>query len=50
MRHYSRRTEEAYTAWIRRYVLFHKKRHPRDMGAAEVAAFLADLAVRHRVV
>ena len=49
MRHYSRRTEEAYTAWIRRYILFHKKRHPREMGAAEVSAFLADLAVRQRV-
>jgi len=49
MRHYSRRTEEAYTAWIRRYILFHKNRHPREMGAAEVSAFLADLAVRQRV-
>ena len=49
MRHYSRRTEEAYTAWIRRYILFHKKRHPGEMGAAEVSAFLAYLAVRQRV-
>jgi len=48
VRLYSRRTEEAYTAWIRRYILFHKKRHPREMGAAEVSAFLADLAVRQR--
>ena len=49
MRHYSRRTEEAYTAWIRRYILFHKKRHPGEIGAAEVSAFLADLAVRQRL-
>jgi hypothetical protein len=39
-RQYSRRTEEAYTGWIRRYVIFHDKRHPREMGAGEVAAFL----------
>ena len=36
IRHYSRRTEEAYIAWIRRYVLFHNKRHPAEMGAPEV--------------
>jgi hypothetical protein len=44
MRHYSRRTEEAYAAWVRRFVLFHDKRHPREMGEAEVAAFLSHLA------
>ena len=33
-RHYSRRTEEAYVAWIRRYIFFHAKRHPAEMGAA----------------
>src|SRR4029079_9099353 len=45
-RHYSLRTEEAYVAWIRRFVLFHGKRHPVEMGEAEINAFLTDLAVR----
>lgn len=44
VRHYSLRTEEAYVGWIRRYVLFHGKRHPKDMGEAEINAFLAHLA------
>ena len=44
MRHYSPRTEQAYIGWIRRFILFHHKRHPKDMGAAEVAAFLSSLA------
>jgi integron integrase len=48
-RHYSRRTEKAYVAWIRRYIVFHGKRHPRDMGAAEVTRFLNALAVEGRV-
>lgn len=48
-RHYSRRTEEAYVHWIRRYILFHGKRHPRDLGASHVTAFLTSLAVRDRV-
>ncbi len=48
-RHYSRRTEEAYVAWIRRFVLFHGKRHPREMGEAEIGAFLSALAVGSRV-
>ena len=43
--HYSRRTEEAYVAWIRRYILFHGKRHPSDMGAPEITRFLSWLAV-----
>ena len=45
-RHYSLRTEEAYVAWIRRFILFHGKRHPLEMGEAEINAFLTDLAVR----
>ena len=45
MRHYSIRTEDAYADWVRRYVLFHGKRHPRDLGAAAVTAFLTHLAV-----
>lgn len=48
-KHYSLRTEEAYLGWIKRYVWFHGKRHPRDMGAAEVEAFLTDLAVNRNV-
>ena len=43
--HYSRRTEKAYVGWIRRYILFHGRRHPREMGAAEVSRFLTALAV-----
>jgi hypothetical protein len=41
--HYSIRTEEAYWQWIKRFILFHAKRHPREMGAAEVSAFLSHL-------
>jgi integron integrase len=48
-RHYSRRTEKAYVHWIKRYIFFHGKRHPAEMGAAEVTAFLTALAVRERV-
>jgi integron integrase len=43
-KHYSRRTESAYVDWIRRYVLFHRKRHPSEMGAREITAFLTWLA------
>ncbi|MDZ7749606.1 MAG: integron integrase [Halofilum sp. (in: g-proteobacteria)] len=49
VRHYSIRTEHAYLDWIRRFILFHGKRHPRDMGEPEVAAFLTHLAVERRV-
>lgn len=49
VRHYSRRTEDAYLGWIRRYILFHGKRHPAEMGAAEVAAYLSHLAVAREV-
>lgn len=49
VKHYSMRTEQAYVAWVRRFILFHDKRHPRDMGAAEVEAFLTDLAVHRHV-
>src|SRR4029450_13648315 len=44
-RHYSRRTEKAYVAWIRRYILFHGKRHPSEMGAPELPSYLSSLAV-----
>ena len=48
-RHLSRRTEEAYVAWIRRFIFFHDKRHPAEMGAAEVTKFLTSLAVDGQV-
>lgn len=48
-RHYSLRTEQAYVRWIWRFVLFHGRRHPRELGAAEVEAFLSHLAVAGRV-
>ena len=48
-RHYSRRTEKTYVAWIRRYIFFHGKRHPADMGAAEIKQFLSSLAVQDNV-
>lgn len=47
--HYSIRTEQAYVDWTRRFILFHHKRHPRDMGKAELEAFLSYLAVERRV-
>ena len=49
LKHYSIRTEQAYTEWIRRYVHFHGKRHPSVLGAAEVEAFLSHLAVEGHV-
>jgi integron integrase len=49
VRHYSRRTEQAYVDWIRRFIVFHKKTHPAEMGAPEISAFLGWLAVRQRV-
>lgn len=45
LRHYSIRTEDTYVDWARRFILFHGKRHPLDLGAAEVTAFLTHLAV-----
>ena len=48
-RHYSLRTEEAYVAWVKRFVLYHGKRHPQTMGEPEINAFLSDLAVRQGV-
>jgi len=48
-RHYSLRTEEAYIRWAREYILFFDKRHPAEMGAKEVSAFLSHLAVERNV-
>lgn len=49
VKNYSYRTEQTYVAWIRRYILFHNKQHPKDMGEAEVAAYLTHLAVERDV-
>ena len=48
-RHYSRRTEKVYSRWITRFILFHDKRHPAEMGEAEITRFVSSLAVRGRV-
>lgn len=48
-RHYSERTEEAYLMWAKRFILFHNKRHPSQMGAEEVNAFLSSLAIHDHV-
>ena len=49
LRHYSPRTEEAYAGWVRRYVLFHRKRHPAELGDADVRQFLIHLAEELKV-
>ena len=49
VKHYSIRTEDAYVQWIKRFIFFHGKRHPREMGAAEIEGFLTDLAVQKKV-
>ena len=49
LKHYSIRTEEAYVGWITRFILFHDKRHPRDMGQSEIEAFLSHLATEREV-
>ena len=48
-RHYSLRTEESYLLWIRRFIRFHDRRHPRELGAREIGAFLTHLAVEAHV-
>ena len=48
-KHYSIRTEEAYVNWVRRFILFHGKRHPKEMGGPEIEAFLTHLAVEGHV-
>jgi len=49
VRHYSIRTEQAYIDWIKRFILFHDKKHPKSMAEPEVAAFLTNLAVSRQV-
>jgi hypothetical protein len=47
--HMAYRTEQAYLQWMRRYIVFHHRRHPGELGAAEVEAFLTYLAVQRKV-
>jgi site-specific recombinase XerD len=49
VKHYSIRTEQAYVDWIRRYILFHRKRHPNEMGEREITEFLTHLAAEKNV-
>jgi integron integrase len=49
LKHYSYRTEQTYVDWVYRFIVFHNKRHPKDMGAPEIEAFLTHLAVQKRV-
>jgi hypothetical protein len=44
-KHYAYHTEQAYVGWVRRFILFHDKRHPQEMGGAEIERFLTHLAV-----
>jgi hypothetical protein len=48
-RHYSKRTEKTYVDWIKRFIYFHGKRHPLQMGEPEINRFLTDLAIRKKV-
>ena len=48
-RHYSIRTETSYLDWAKRYILFHHKRHPKEMGTGEVQAFLTHLALEEHI-
>lgn len=47
--HYSRRTRQIYARWVRQYIRFHRRRHPREMGKAEIEAFLSHLATERKV-
>jgi integron integrase len=49
LKHYAYKTEKSYLNWAKRYILFHNKRHPKDMGSAEIEAFLTHLAVDRQV-
>ena len=49
LRHYSIRTEDTYVHWVRRFIVFHGKRHPLELGASEVASFLTHLAMERGV-
>src|SRR3712207_419547 len=49
LKHYSRRTEDAYIYWIKKFIFFHQLRHPQEMGAEEVRHFLTHLAVKENI-
>ena len=49
LKHMSIRTEDTYVHWVRRFILFYNKRHPQEMGAPEIRAFLAHLALHNQV-
>jgi site-specific recombinase XerD len=49
VKHYSARTEDTYVSWVKNFILFHNKRHPREMGADEIGQYLTHLAVDKNV-
>jgi hypothetical protein len=49
IKHYSLRTEESYINWIKRFIFFHNKKHPKDMGEKEITRFLSHLAVNRNI-
>jgi hypothetical protein len=49
LKHYSYRTEQSYVDWVYRFIVFHNKRHPKEMGPPEIEAFLTHLAVQRRM-
>ena len=49
LRHYSLKTEKAYTNWIKRFILFHNKKHPKNMGETEIREYLSHLAIEQNV-
>lgn len=49
IKHYSYKTEQSYVQWVKRYILFHNKRHPKDMGEQEITQFLSHLAIKQNV-
>ena len=49
LRHYSYKTEKNYVAWVKRYIYFHKKQHPKDLGAEQIVQYLTFLAVKGKV-
>ena len=49
VRHYSMKTERTYIGWIKRYIFFHNKKHPLEMGKEEIEAFLTHLAIDRKV-
>lgn len=49
IKHYSYRTEQTYVHWIKRFIIFHNKRHPKDLGEKEIGQFLSELAVKGQV-